>query len=71
MDAVAGAEFVATLKSRTAAKDAVPHLETLQLIVTVPMITLSKETHEHKVRIYIVFVRTALLILHVIIHTNT
>jgi hypothetical protein len=32
MDAAAGAEFVAILKSRTAAKDAVPHLETLQLI---------------------------------------
>lgn len=32
MDAAAGAEFVAILKSRIAAKDAVPHLETLQLI---------------------------------------
>ena len=32
MDAAAGAEFIATLKARADAKDAVPHMETLQLI---------------------------------------
>ena len=32
VDAAAGAEFIATLKARADAKDAVPHMETLQLI---------------------------------------